>query len=66
MAKYKKMKNLTKKRIDKDLTQKELAVLVGVQKNSISAYECGERFPKVEILDKIADALDCSVSELVG
>lgn len=42
-------------------TQSELAERVGTTQAVISRYERGERDPTVEMLQRIADALDCEL-----
>lgn len=46
------------------MTQKQLAESAGVATGTIQQYELGKREPRSEILIKIADALDFSVSAL--
>ena len=48
------------------LTQKELGNLAGVATGTIQQYELGLRQPRIEQLDKIATALNVSVSDLLG
>ncbi len=48
------------------ITQRELAIKVNVTEVSISRYVKDERVPKKEILERIADALDISLEELIG
>ncbi|WP_294403969.1 helix-turn-helix domain-containing protein [uncultured Clostridium sp.] len=57
-----KIKELRKKR---GLTQEELAQECGLSKNGIWNYENNKRIPTVNTLNKIADALDISFSELL-
>lgn len=52
-------------RVQNGLTQMELATIVGVSKQSISAYEKGEREPLVNTLAKIAIALGTTPNELI-
>lgn len=47
------------------LTQLELSKAAGISRSSISMYELGEREPDYESLNKIADCLGVSVSELI-
>lgn len=47
------------------LTQLELAKLSSLSRNTILNYESGKRSPKLVDLMKIANALNCKVSELV-
>lgn len=46
------------------LTQKELGEKLGITYQQIGQYENGKRQPKLETLNKIADALDADVWEL--
>lgn len=46
------------------LTQEKLAELIGIEPLSLSRIECGSRFPRKENIDKLVQALDCSVSDL--
>ncbi len=46
------------------LTQSELAILVGVQQNTVSQWESGKRNPSSSILPRLADALGCTIDEL--
>jgi transcriptional regulator with XRE-family HTH domain len=45
-------------RLDKKMTQQEVADIVGISKQSISAFEKGTIKPKDEVLDKLKKALD--------
>ena len=69
MAKYSpkhsEMTNLKIMRIRRGLTQKELAAKVGVEWHAIGAYENGWRFPRREILFKLAENLDCEVKDII-
>lgn len=58
--------NLKKARIQKGITQKELAEKIGVAKSTYSLYESGNREPNVQNIKKIADILDVSADELLG
>ncbi|RNL39789.1 helix-turn-helix domain-containing protein [Paraeggerthella hongkongensis] len=44
-------------RVDRQLTQKELAELSGISESAMRSYELGDRKPKPEVLDRIARAL---------
>lgn len=57
---------LKKLRKEKNLTQKQLASLIGVQNSVISFYEVGERVPSPEITIKLATALHVSSDYLLG
>lgn len=58
------MLELRKLRLEKGLTQAELAKKAGVSEISIRKYEDGSRNPKIQTLIKLADALQVSLSEL--
>ena len=52
-------------RRDKQLTQQEMADLVGVHVNQIRRYEAGATQPSLEALKKIAVAMSISLDTLV-
>lgn len=56
--------NLKRIRKSKGLSQKELAEKLGVSQPSYAQYERGTRNPKIETLNKIAQALNTTVEEL--
>ncbi|GAB5615703.1 hypothetical protein JCM31739_05280 [Faecalimonas canis] len=58
-----KIKTLRQK---KRLTQKQLGDLCGMADSAIRRYENGRAKPKIETLQKIADALDIKISELIS
>ncbi len=65
MTQKEKMFNLMVRRKAAGLTQQQLANAVGVIKNTISAYETGQRFPRRDTLDKLAAALNCEPKDLI-
>ena len=60
---YQRLKEL---RIEKQLSQKDLAALISTGQSSISAWERGEREPLAHQLIDLAMALNCSVDYLLG
>lgn len=48
-----------------DLTQTELAKKAGVPQSAISEIEAGKRYPRIDTLCKISDALGVSVTALL-
>jgi len=53
-------------RKQKGLSQEQLAELVGYKVGTISKYEQGYRIPSIAVLRKIAEVLECNLSELAG
>lgn len=63
--KYEPMMRLKLRRVEKGLTQKDLADMVGIGQGFISDYETGRYFPRKMTLDKLAEALGCEVKDLL-
>jgi len=64
----KKMSGLRKIRVDRGLTQVELAEDLyddHRMQSRISAWERGKIRANIETIERIADALDCDVEELI-
>ncbi len=59
------MKKLKEKRIEKGLTQEQLGQAVGVSYRTIYQYETGRREPSLKILRALANALNCTIDEIV-
>lgn len=57
---------LKKQRQSLNLSQKEVAAVIGVSASVISNYESGERTPSVEILILLARLYHCSTDYLLG
>lgn len=57
--------SIKKYRLNKNWTQKELALNSGITRESIGNYERGDRIPPSDILNKIAVALGVPVSKLL-
>ena len=53
-------------RLDRHLTQRELADKLGITKSTVSMYERGERRPSFEIAEAITDFFDVDLSYLIG
>jgi transcriptional regulator with XRE-family HTH domain len=49
-----------------DLTQAELAQRAGVPLRSLQEWEQGTRIPRVDRVIQLADALECTLDELMG
>ena len=53
-------------RLEKGLTQQQLANLLGVAVSAISSYESGSRYPSYEVLISIARIFHVSTDYLLG
>lgn len=51
---------------EKNITQRELAEKINVTEVTISRYLSGERSPRIEIVNKIADFFNVSIDYLLG
>lgn len=56
--------NIKKIRLTIGITQEELAAKVGISVDFLSLIECGKNAPSFKNLEKIAKALEVSVSQL--
>lgn len=64
-GKYEPMLNLKFRRIEKGLTQEELARQCGISGVLISLYERGVTYPRKPTLDKLAKVLGCEIKDIV-
>lgn len=53
-------------RMEAGLTQTDLSKRLKISRSAISMYECGEREPDLEILEKIADFFQVETDYLIG
>lgn len=58
-------KNLKKYREEKKLTQRRLAEMAGITATSISSYEKEAMSPSLEIVEKLAGALNVNIVDLI-
>lgn len=56
---------IARMRIERGLTQAQLAEIIGVHKNMVYGWETGKFKPRGENLLKLADALHCDARELI-
>ena len=56
-AEYKIIEEIIMARKEKNLTQKDLAELIGTKQSNISRFESGNYNPSLEFLNKIAQAV---------
>lgn len=59
-------KNFKKLREQSGFSQEELADKMDVSRQSVSKWETGEAYPKMEHIFALTDILDCRLSDLVG
>ena len=58
--------NMKKLRLERKITQSELAKAIGVSPSTVGMYETGEREPNFETEEKIADFFNVSLDYLRG
>ena len=57
--------NLKSKRIEKNMTQAEVAERIGITQCAYGNYELGKRSPKPDMLRKLANIFGCTIDELI-
>ena len=57
--------NIRKMRLEKKMSQEDLAIRVFTTRQTISNYENGKSNPDVDMLKSIAEALDVDTSQLI-
>lgn len=57
-------KKIEKLRMKKNMTQKELALILGISASSVAMYELDERVPRDEIKKKISNYFDVPVQDI--
>lgn len=58
--------NLKKARLNAGLTQKEVAERLGVAQQQYARWEQGQRNPKIEVLDRLAEIFNTTTDALKG
>ena len=58
--------NIKNFRKERGLTQEELAIRVNVVRQTVSKWEKGQSVPDADLLQKIAEVLEVTVSQLLG
>lgn len=58
------MEGIKQKREALDITQKQLAEKMGVERSTVAKWEAGVAFPAAAKLPKLAEVLGCSVADL--
>lgn len=60
------MKNFKKLRQEKNLSQKEIAITLGVSGPTVSDWENGRKFPSSKNLIRLSELFSCSTDYLLG
>lgn len=58
--------NLLYQRQQRNMTQEQLAMLLGVSRQSVAKWESGQSTPEVDKLMRLAELFNCSLDELVS
>lgn len=58
--------NLQHLRSTRNMTQEQLAMLVGVSRQSVTKWEAERAYPEMDKLIKICDIFDCTIDDLVS
>ena len=56
---------IKEKRIESKITQRQLAILLGVKQNTISNWENGVREPSFVMMIEMSKIFDCTLDDLV-
>lgn len=57
--------NIRKLRLQKDISQEELAFMISSARNYVGCIERAEKFPSLNTILDIAQALNCDVCQLL-
>lgn len=58
--------NIKRLRKSKDITQEQLAEMLGISAQSVSRWESGVCYPDIELLPVLAETFDVTVDQLLG
>ena len=50
----------------KDITQEQLAEMIGISPQAVSRWECGTTFPDIMLLPRLAEVFNITTDELLG
>lgn len=60
------MNNLKKLRLGRNITQDELAHILGITIRTYQYIEYGQRKPSYEVILKLQDIFDCEINKLLS
>ena len=60
------MNRIRELRIEKELTQKDLAALLSINQTAVGKYERGELEPNLQSLKKLSHIFECTVDYIIG
>ena len=58
--------NLKSMRKDRDMTQEDVAEIIGVSPQSVSKWERGDTYPDISLLPSLANLYNTSIDNLIG
>lgn len=58
--------NIKRKRLERCLTQEEIATHLGISAQSVSKWERGDGYPDIELLPALANYFNITIDELLG
>ncbi len=57
---------IAERRNELNLTQFDVAKLLGVDRSTVAKWETSQSLPRAELLPKLAEILNCTTDELLG
>ena len=57
--------NIKRVRIEKHMEQKDLADKLNVSNKTVSSWECGRTEPRMGMIEKLCQALNCTKADLI-
>ncbi|MEK5160726.1 helix-turn-helix transcriptional regulator [Paenibacillus sp. FSL R5-0527] len=65
MKEIKLSENLKRIREERGVSQEELAIIIGVEKKDIGCWEDGKKEPRMGNVQKLAEALGVTITDLI-
>lgn len=57
---------LKQKRIERDMSQDDIALALKVSQKTVSSWETGRTIPNMGYIENICKTLDCTIEDLIG